>query len=123
MGKAQGFLVAFVGVCALIAPGIASAAVENVATLDEGGTAFWPGAFVSSAMVDDSSLCGVTGPCFDYGLNVTAAHAKVLRVAVSTSDDSNGWDMQLLDPAGNVVSSGSTYELDGFAEDYDHELF
>ncbi|MDX6641561.1 MAG: hypothetical protein QOF12_2572, partial [Solirubrobacteraceae bacterium] len=98
-------------------------ATTTIATLGEGSTAFWPGAFVSSARVDDPSLCGIVGPCFDYGLKVTAASAKVLRVAVSTSDDSNGWDVELLDPAGNVAASGSTYELDGFAEDYDKELF
>jgi hypothetical protein len=123
MSKARGLLAALVGVGALMLPAPAGAAGETVITLGEGGTAFWPGAFVSSGRVDDPSLCGIEGPCFDYGLDVTAAHAKLLRVAVATSDDSNGWDFELIDPSGTTVASGSTYELDGFAEDYDHELF
>lgn len=107
----------------LVLIAVPAEAAEPVATLGAGGTAFWPGPFVTSSRVLDPSACGMTGQCFDYGLEVTARNAKVLRAAVSTSDDSNGWDLQLIDPNGHVAASGSTYEMGGFAEDYDEELF
>jgi Lysyl oxidase len=117
------------------APGLAAAifvsatfastafAATPAATLDEGQSAFWPGAFVSDSRVDDPSACGVEGACFDYPIVVKAAHAHVLRVAIGSSEDSNGWDVRLLDPSGNVAATGSTWETDGVAQDYDAELF
>jgi hypothetical protein len=102
----------------------ASAAADApVASLDAGQSAFWPGAFVADGRVDDPSACGVEGPCFDYRIDVKAAHAKVLRVALASFDDSNGWDVRLLDPAGHEAAAGSTYTLGGVAENYDAELF
>jgi Lysyl oxidase len=101
----------------------ALAAEGPVAVLDAGQSAFWPGAFVSDSRVDDPSACGIEGSCFDYRIEVKAAHAKVLRVALASFDDSNGWDVRLLDPAGHEAASGSTYTLNGVAENYDAELF
>jgi hypothetical protein len=102
------------------APALAAA---PVATLGEGQSAFWPGAFVSDSRVDDPSACGIEGACFDYPIEVTAAHARVLRVAVGSSQDSNGWDVRLIDPSGTVAATGSTWEMNGVAQDYDAELF
>jgi hypothetical protein len=101
----------------------AAAADAPVASLDAGQSAFWPGAFVADGRVDDPSVCGVEGPCFDYRIDVKAAHAKALRVALASFDDSNGWDVRLLDPAGHEAAAGSTYTLGGVAENYDAELF
>src|SRR5882757_5323501 len=101
----------------------ALAADAPVAALDVGQAAFWPGAFVSDSRVDDPSACGLEGACFDYRIQVEAAHAKVLRAAIASFDDSNGWDVRLLDPAGHEAASGSTYTLNGVAENYDAELF
>jgi hypothetical protein len=105
---------------ALAAP---AAAAAPTATLDVGQARFWAGSFVSDGHVDDPSLCGVEGPCFDYPIAVTAQHAKVLRAAISSSDDSNGWGIHLLDPAGHEVAANTTYTLHGFAENYDAEVF
>ena len=101
----------------------ALAADAPVAALDVGQSAFWPGAFVSDSRVDDPSACGLEGSCFGYRIQVEAAHAKVLRVALASFDDSNGWDVRLLDPAGHEAASGSTYTLNGVAENFDVELF
>ena len=106
---------------ALIAP--AAGAQPPVGSLDEGQSLFWDGAYVTSARVDDPSLCGVQGSCFDYPLRVTSAHAKVLRVALRTADDSNGWQVVLIDPSGNQAATGTTYTLHGVAEDFDVEVW
>lgn len=107
----------------LLAASIAAGATTPVANLDAGQSAFWPGAFVSDGRVDDPSMCGIEGPCFDYPVVVKAAHAHVLRAAIASSQDSNGWDVRLIDPSGNVAASGSTWESGGVAQDYDAELF
>jgi invasion protein IalB len=101
----------------------AALAAKPVASLKTGQSAFWKGAYVTSARVQDPSLCGVAGPCFEYPIRVRSAGAKVLRVAIETSDDSNGWEVRLLDPSGHEVTSGTTYTLDGIAENYDVEVF
>src|SRR4030081_380816 len=94
-----------------------------VGSLTEGQPAFWSGAFVPNARVSDPSLCGIQGPCFDYGIRVVPAKAKVLRVAINTPDDSNGWELRLLDPSGHEAATGSTYTLNGVAENFDVEVF
>jgi hypothetical protein len=98
-------------------------AAAPVATLSVGESAFWAGAFVSDGRVEDPAMCGIQGPCFDYPIRVDAAHAKVLRVAISSSEDSNGWGLRLLDPAGHVAASGSTYTSPIPAENFDVEVF
>jgi hypothetical protein len=100
-----------------------AAADPLVGSLREGQAAFWPGAFVAGARVDDPSLCGLEGPCFSYRVRVLARHAKVLRAALDSADDSNGWGLRLLDPTGKEVASGSTYTLHGVAENFDVELW
>jgi Lysyl oxidase len=104
--------------------GAATAAADTpLGSLGINQSVFWSGTFVSSARVQDPSLCGVAGPCFNYRLNVASAGAKVLRVAIETSDDSNDWTVDVLDPSGNVAASGATYESPPIAEDYDREVF
>jgi lysyl oxidase len=94
-----------------------------VASLSMGGSAFWKGAFVTDARVPDPSACGVTGPCYDYGVDVLSPGAAVLRAAIETSDDSNGWQLRLIDPSGHEAASGTTYTEYGIAENYDAEVF
>jgi lysyl oxidase len=104
--------------------GVSAASADPVVgSLREGQPAFWSGAFVANARVSDPSLCGIQGPCFDYGIRVVPAKAKVLRVAINTPDDSNGWELRLLDPSGHEAASGSTYTLNGVAENFDVEVF
>jgi hypothetical protein len=93
------------------------------ASLKAGQSAFWAGSFVVDGRVDDPSACGLEGPCFNYPIDVSAPHAKVLRAALASFDDSNGWGVRLLAPSGREVASGSTYTLHGFAENYDVEVF
>jgi hypothetical protein len=112
---------AAVGAIALGAP--AAIADPLVGSLHSGQSTFWNGSYVSNERVEDPSLCGVQGPCINYTLNVTSTHAKVLRVALRTPDDANGWGVVLFDPAGNQVTSGSTYTLHGVAEDFDVEVW
>jgi hypothetical protein len=104
----------------MCAPASASAD-QQVGTLGQGRSVFWAGSMVSSERVPDPSLCGVTGPCIDYKLNVTSAHAKVLRVALRSDDDSNNWGVVLINPTGQQVASGTTYTLEGLGEDFDVE--
>jgi hypothetical protein len=94
-----------------------------VGSLTKGKAVFWNGPFVSKERVDDPSLCGIQGHCFKYYLDVKSSHAKLLRVALRTPDDSNGWALVLDNPAGQEVASGSTYTLHGVAEDFDEELW
>jgi hypothetical protein len=101
----------------------AASASPLVGSLHRGQATFWPGAFVAGARVDDPSTCGLEGPCFDYRVRVLAKHAKVLRAALDSADDSNGWGLRLLDPSGKEVSSGSTYTLHGVAENFDVEVW
>jgi Lysyl oxidase len=112
----------FLGLLLTIGAGDASATAV-VGSLKIGESAFWNGAYVPSARVSDPSLCGIQGPCFDYKLDVLSAGAKSLRVAIDTTDDSNGWGIRLLDPSGNEAASGSTYTLGGIAENFDAEVF
>jgi hypothetical protein len=100
-----------------------AAAKDVVASLGAGQSAFWAGGFATNERVPDAGLCSLAGRCFDYGLRVTSANADVLRVAVETSDDSNGWELRLLDPAGRQVADGSTYTNGGIAENFDVEVF
>ena len=108
----------------LWAAGVAVASASPmVGSLREGQPAFWSGAFVANARVSDPNLCGIQGPCFDYRIRVVPAKAKVLRVAINTPDDSNGWELRLLDPSGHEAATGSTYTLNGVAENFDVEVF
>ena len=91
----------------------------RVGTLAEGGALFWKGPQVASARVDEPSLCGLEGQCIKYTVMVTAAHAKVLRVALRTPDDSNGWEVAIYNPLGLLAADTSTYTLHGVAEDFD----
>jgi hypothetical protein len=118
------------GRAALLAAALAScagaaaapaAADPTVGSLSEGQAVFWPGDYVSQGRVDDPSLCGTEGPCFNYRLDVLSPNAKALRVAISTPDDANGWGLRLLDPNGNVVATNSTYNF--IAENFDAEVW
>jgi hypothetical protein len=120
MGAARGVLIAVAVSLAAAAPVRAADAVRSFGIGDK---AFWAGSFISSGHVSDPQYCGVQAACFDYPLRVTAANAQVLRAAIETSDDSNGWGVHILDPGGKEVAYGSTYQAGGFAENYDAEVF
>ena len=100
-----------------------AAADTSVGTLTAGKALYWNGVQVDNARVDDPSLCGVQGPCFKYTVNVTAPNAKVLRAALRTADDANGWEIELFSPSGMLVTTASTYTLHGVAEDFDLEAW
>jgi hypothetical protein len=100
-----------------------AAADQPVGSLTEGKAIFWNGAYVSNARVDDPSLCGTQGPCFNYPVLVTNDHAQVLRVALRTADDSNGWEVVVRNPSGMTVADATTYTLHGVAENFDLEAW
>jgi hypothetical protein len=106
--------IAFLGLVA------APAAAQQVGSLSDGQAIFWNGPQVASARVDEPALCGLEGTCYKYTLLV-GSHAKVLRVALRTADDSNGWEVTLYSPLGAVAADGTTYTLHGVAEDFDVE--
>jgi Lysyl oxidase len=89
-------------------------------SLSLGQGAIWTGPFVDRARVPDSSLCGVAGPCWTYPLDVAAGSPR-LRVAIGTKDPSNDYTLELLDPSGAVVATGSNGDFPG--EHYAAELF
>lgn len=107
----------------MVGPVAHAAAQPSAVSLEEGRSAFWPGPYVDSAQVQDPSECGVAGPCFDYPIRVLSPHAMALRVAIDSTDESNGWELRLLDPSGNEVASDTTYQLGGLGERLDAEVF
>jgi hypothetical protein len=106
----------------LIVPAPSSAA-ELPSPLGIGDATFWDGGYVASAQISDPSFCGSAGSCFTYPLRVTAKGGKVLRVAVDSEDESNNWQLQLIDPSGIVVAGDVTYQSGGLGERNDVELF
>jgi hypothetical protein len=107
----------------LLPTGSASAtAGTRVGSLSGGKPLYWHGVQVSNERVDDASLCGVEGACFDYKVLVKSRHAAVLRTSLRTADDSNGWEVLLIDPSGWQVADGTTYTLHGVAEDFDVDV-
>ena len=106
---------------AIAGAGTGDAAAAPVGTLGEAQSVFWSGPQVGSARVDVPALCGLEGQCYRYSVYVSATHASVLRVALRTADDSNGWEVVLYDPLGMQAADGSTYTLHGVAEDFDVE--
>ena len=109
------FTTAILGVMA------APAAADPVGSLREGQAIYWGGPQVASARVDAPALCGIQGTCYKYTVRVSAGSPKVLRVALRTADDSNGWEVTVYDPNGLEAADGSTYTLQGVAEDFDVE--
>jgi Lysyl oxidase len=104
----------------LVAP--AAPAAEPVTSLAAGEKAFWAGPFVGSGRVDDPGACNVEGPCFEYPIRVRTAHAT-LRVAIDSTDETNGWGLRLLDPDGHEVARDTTYQEGGLGERNSLELF
>jgi hypothetical protein len=100
----------------------AHAAVPAIA-LNKGQVHFWTGPVIDSARVADPSLCGSAGTCLEYPVRVMSPHAGVLRAGLQTADESNNWAVVLIDPSGNQVSSGTTYELDGLGQNFDVEVW
>jgi hypothetical protein len=101
----------------------AVAADQAPRSLRIGESSFWDGTFVGSASVSDPSLCDVQGPCFSYPIEVPETGAKDLRVAIDETDESNGWELRLIDPSENVAASDTTYQLGGLGERLDAEVF
>jgi hypothetical protein len=120
-------LVCAVGVaCVLMSAGVPAQAAGTpaVGSLSTGHSVFWQGGYVDNEeRVPDPSLCGVTGPCFDYTVDVHSVGAKNLRVALQSADESNNWDVVLISPSGKQVASGTTYTFFGFGEDFDVEVW
>jgi hypothetical protein len=114
---------AVAGIALALVGAAGASAGTPVATLRAGDSTFWAGAFVADGRVDDPGLCGIQGPCFDYPIRVSGEHAKVLRVAISSAEDSNGWGLRLIDPHGHVAATGSTYTTPIPAENFDVEVF
>jgi lysyl oxidase len=111
----------------VVIPGLVAAQAAGnpaVGSLSSGQSVFWQGSYVDDEeRVPDPSLCGVSGPCFDYTLDVDSAHAKTLRVALQSADESNDWGVVLISPSGKTVASGTTYTFFGFGEDFDVEVW
>ena len=117
------FLAACTAVVVSISTAAASPALadQSLGSLAPGHSAYWNGPQIASARVEAPALCGTEGPCYRYTVRVTGAHPQVLRVALRTADDSNGWEVTLYDPSGIEAADGSTYTLQGVAEDFDVE--
>ena len=114
-------LTACTAIAAIVAPSALGAL--KVIALHERQAAFWNGPMIGDERVPDPSMCGVAGPCVRYSVRVLGTHAKVLRAALQTADESNNWGLVLIDPAGHVVSSGTTYELGGLGENFNVEIW
>src|SRR5258707_14198225 len=99
-----------VAVCAAVtipvvaAPG--AGADQPVGSLRSGQSVFWTGPQVASARVDAPALCGTQGACYRYTVRVASGGAQVLRAALRTADDSNGWEVTIYDPSGIEAADG-----------------
>ena len=112
-----------VAAAAVLLAAPAANADRLVESLGVGDSTFWPGAFVASARVHDPSACNVEGPCFDYPIRVREAGAKALRVALDSADETNGWQLRLLDPGGHEIASDTSYQSGGLGERNSIEVF
>jgi hypothetical protein len=115
---AGGMLVVAAGFGAVAARAMPEDPAATSLSLGQG--IFWTGPSVDRARVPDASFCGIAGPCWTYPLDVAGGSPR-LRVAIGTHDPSNDYTLELLDPSGAVVASGSNGDFP--AEHYATELF
>jgi hypothetical protein len=108
--RTRAILLAGMTFAAIVGASAVSAAAEEQAppiSLAVGQAAFWQGPLVDRARVGDPALCGVSGPCWSYELDLAAGSPR-LRVAVGTMDPTNDYTVELIDPAGSLVASART---------------
>jgi hypothetical protein len=110
----------FGGTAALGAVSAGAMMDDSTISLALGQGVFWHGPSVDRARVPDASLCDVAGPCWSYPLYVAPGSPR-LRVAIGTKDPANDYTVELLDPSGTVVASGSNGDFP--AEHYATEVF
>jgi hypothetical protein len=92
---------------ALVSSGVALPAESKTAvSLRVGHAAFWPGPFVSGGDVQDSSLCDTAGPCWAWNVKL-AGGGKRLRVAIDVPARDDPFGIEVIDPSGEIVASGS----------------
>jgi hypothetical protein len=124
LGRAKlSILLAGVTLAVTVAGGAVSAGAmedSSAISLGLGQGVFWNGPHVDSARVPDSSLCGISGPCWSYELHLASGSPR-LRVAIGTKDPTNDYTLELLDPSGAVVASGSNGDVT--SQHYATELF
>src|SRR4051812_12057550 len=86
--------------------------------LSVGAFRFWKGATVASGDVEDPSLCGVAGPCFSWPLEVGPG-GKRLRVALDTPMRSDSFELDVIDPAGEVTSvqNNNAFDAEAYVSD------
>lgn len=80
---------------------------------------FWNGSFVFDGAVADPALCGITGPCFVYPLEVAEDGAR-LRVAIDTPSREDTFVVQILDLDDTVVAETSNpnqFNAEAFLEE------
>jgi Lysyl oxidase len=100
----------------LTSPGSASTADTPAPTasdppLQPGAFRFWQGPTVASGDVPNAAACGVAGPCYSWPLNVGAGGSR-LRVALDTPMRSNTFELDVIDPSGNVTSATNSNAFD-----------
>jgi hypothetical protein len=108
----------------LVVPAAFAEKSDKKIKLGIGDARFWDGERVDRAHVADAELCGISGPCWDYPIQVKKDGGHRLRVALMAilpePDDIRAWpdftglaaemlfDLQIVGPAGGVVADGST---------------
>ncbi|HEV3473052.1 MAG TPA: hypothetical protein VG408_07615 [Actinomycetota bacterium] len=128
----------WIGVFTLVPGSVSGRSNEADFKLAPGGTAFWAGENVDLAQVRDPDLCGTAGDCWDYRLDLARGGAQ-LRVSLAAHlqdpGDVRPWPdniesapemlftVQLIDPAGEIVSERATQDALNFVRGYAVELF
>ena len=105
-----------IGLFALAVGVVPARGTETGVPLAVGQAMFWKGGYVTSGMVQDSSMCG--SDCPTWKLNV-APGGERLRVALDTPSREDTFGVELIDPSGSVVSSAATnnqFDAEAFAE-------
>ena len=108
---AFGLLLALLGALALmLAEGDPTNAEDSpMVSLSPGEHAFWHGPYVDHETVGSGDLCGIVGPCWTYGVTVERGNARRLRVAIDWPSSENMYELDLIDPSGEVVGTMSGY--------------
>lgn len=97
----------------------AAAAPEGMMSLDVNQARFWRGGMIENANVTNADACGVEGPCPEWKLEL-APGASRLRVALDTPSREDGFQIDLIDPAGKVAASengSNVFASEAFAKD------
>jgi hypothetical protein len=93
-------------------PAAAASAVssDHPLPMRVGDSVFWDGGFVATGQVRNADMCGVTGPCFEFALDLKPAGSR-LRVGIDTPSREDAFKVEVVNPAGTVATSATNSNM------------